>query len=560
MRTTNTTRRSSLRFLLLAGLSFAFVSPALAQPIERTPAEELAIKREESKMRDEIRRLTAEYSRFEEGATGFEGIWNLTGTRKLTKNGRVEEIAITGRVVFTRAEDGSFAIAGNAYLDGRTTGSFSAAGTPKDGKLKGTYKATIAGEGEATFKVEGNGLLMTLEGTAAGNAVTVDGEATHALTLTKAQLEAELYRWSQKLQDSRYTRPTPVRYRTPSRKTELRFTPSVEWDPNGVEQQVCDMIDSARRTIDMAVFEFSLMRVAKALVRAKERGIKIRMVYDNQEEEQPAIKHLVKNGLSIRSDARAAYMHNKFMVIDGRIVWTGSTNLAAGGIYVADNNAISFTHEPLAAEFTKEFEEMFVEGQFGPRSPRNTNEDWMLVDRGVKLQVRFAPEGKCMDRVVELVRGAKKSIRFIAFAYTSKALCDAMVERLGAGVTVEGIFEARHAGWADTKIGPLNAAGAKVRFDENPDALHHKVIVIDDRYALTGSFNFSDGADRSNDENLLVIDNRTIARAFVREFDALMALTDPTDPRIVTTGMGGGTSAPVDGLEGAVEGTVQPDR
>lgn len=557
MRTNTITGKSSLRFLLLAGLSFALVSPAFAQPIERTPAEELAVKREESKMRDEIRRITAEYSRFEEGATGFEGIWNLTGTRKVTKNGQTQETGITGVVVFTRAEDGSFDIAGKAYLAGRTTGSFAAKGAaPSDGKLTGTYKATVAGEGEAKFKVEGNGLIMTLTGTLAGTAVVVDGEATHALTLTKAQLEAELYQWSQKLQDSRYTRPTPVRYRTPSRKTELRFTPSVEWDPNGVEQQVCDMIDGARSTIDMAVFEFSLMRVAKALVRAKERGIKVRMVYDNQEEEQPAIKHLIANGLTIRSDARAAYMHNKFMVVDGRTVWTGSTNLAAGGIYVADNNAISFVNPELAVEFTKEFEEMFVEGQFGPRSPMNTREDWILVDRGVKLQVRFAPEGNCMDRVIEMVRGAKKSIRFLAFAYTSKSLCEAMVERLGAGVKVEGIFEARHAGWADTKIGPLNAAGAKVRFDENPNALHHKVIIIDDRYALTGSFNFSDGADRSNDENLLVIDNRAIARAFVREFDALMALTDPTDPRIVTTGMGGGTPAPVDGLEGA----VQPDR
>lgn len=555
MRTTNHTR-SSLRFLLLAGLTFAAVTPAFAQPVVRTPAEELAIKREEAKMRDEIKRLTAEYSRFEEGATGFEGIWNLTGTRKVKKNGQTQESGITGLVTFTRLEDGSFDIAGNAFLDGRTTGSFTAKGTTRGSTLTATYKATIAGEGEAKFKIEGSGLIMTLKGTVTGSDVTVEGEATHNLSFTKPQLEAELFRMSQKLQDSRYTRPVPVRYRTPSRKTELRFTPTVEWDPNGVEQQVVDLIDSAQSTIDMAVFEFSLMRVAKALVRAKERNVKVRMVYDNQEDEQPAIKHLTANRLTIRSDARAAYMHNKFMVVDSRIVWTGSTNIAVGGIYLADNNAISFTNPELAVEFTKEFEEMFVDGKFGPTSPKNTREDWILVDRGVKLQVRFAPEGNCMDRMIEMVRGAKKSIRFMAFAYTSKSLCAAMVERLGAGVTVEGIFEARHAGWADTKIGPLNAAGAKVRFDENPNALHHKVIVIDDRYLLTGSFNFSDGADKSNDENLLIIDNRAIAMACVREFNALMALTDPTDPRIVTTGMGGGTPTPVDGLEGAVD----PDR
>jgi phosphatidylserine/phosphatidylglycerophosphate/cardiolipin synthase-like enzyme len=54
--------------------------------------------------------------------------------------------------------------------------------------------------------------------------------------------------------------------------------------------------------------------------------------------------------------------------------------------------------------------------------------------------------------------------------------------------------------------------------------LHHKVIIIDDRTVLAGSFNFSANAANDNDENLLVIESQTIASGFSQEFDAILAV------------------------------------
>jgi phosphatidylserine/phosphatidylglycerophosphate/cardiolipin synthase-like enzyme len=522
---------------LLFALLLALPAEVSAQELGRgtlTPAEEAAL-------RAELKRLEVERSRYDLGASGFEGIWKIDGNR--TVGGAAAPY--TGELVFERLPDGKLKITGKCVLVGRTAGKWEGAGAIEDGKVTGTYKATIAGEGKVTFSKKagpnGGALSISFESSSSPK-TTGDGAATRALPITQKQLETKLFEANAKLQAHRYARPEPIRYRTATRKTEFRFTPTVEWDPKGVEQDVIDRIDRATRTIDLCVFEFSLMKVAEALVRAKERGVKIRMVYDNREEEQPAIKLIKEKGISARSDGRAAYMHNKFMLVDGINLWTGSTNLAPGGIYIADNNAVSFKDAGLAGEYQKEFDEMFVDGQFGPRSPRNTNLDWMVVDTGVKLQVRFSPEDECMSRLVEAVKSAKKSIKFMAFAYTSKTLYDAMAERIAAGVKVEGIFESRHAGWADIKIGPLHALGATVRFDRNPNAMHHKVIVIDDRYLCTGSFNFSDGADVQNDENLLIIDSRPMAQAAAREFANIMTVCDPNDPRIATSGMGGGTT------------------
>ena len=54
--------------------------------------------------------------------------------------------------------------------------------------------------------------------------------------------------------------------------------------------------------------------------------------------------------------------------------------------------------------------------------------------------------------------------------------------------------------------------------------MHHKVIIIDDRIVIFGSFNFSDNADTQNDENLLIVDSPDIARAFKAEFERVLAL------------------------------------
>jgi phosphatidylserine/phosphatidylglycerophosphate/cardiolipin synthase-like enzyme len=61
--------------------------------------------------------------------------------------------------------------------------------------------------------------------------------------------------------------------------------------------------------------------------------------------------------------------------------------------------------------------------------------------------------------------------------------------------------------------------------------MHHKAIVIDGEIVICGSFNFSDNADRSNDENLLIIYNRGVAAKFEEEFQRLHKAAREADAR-----------------------------
>ena len=67
----------------------------------------------------------------------------------------------------------------------------------------------------------------------------------------------------------------------------------------------------------------------------------------------------------------------------------------------------------------------------------------------------------------------------------------------------------------------MKLEGLQVRLDRNRGAMHHKVIIIDGERVIMGSYNYSRNANRYNDENIMIIDNREIAGRYLAEFKRL---------------------------------------
>jgi phosphatidylserine/phosphatidylglycerophosphate/cardiolipin synthase-like enzyme len=57
--------------------------------------------------------------------------------------------------------------------------------------------------------------------------------------------------------------------------------------------------------------------------------------------------------------------------------------------------------------------------------------------------------------------------------------------------------------------------------------MHHKVLIIDERIVVTGSYNFSASAEKRNDENTLVIHNPEVAALFLAEYERVYATAQP---------------------------------
>lgn len=294
-------------------------------------------------------------------------------------------------------------------------------------------------------------------------------------------------------------------------------------------------IDAARVSIDLAVFETNLTSVAEALIRAHERGVTVRWITDDEngrdgdsEPDGGQFALMEAAGIEIRDDLRSAFMHNKFILIDGRILWTGSMNLTSNDVFRNNNNVVVLDSPASVAVYAREFEEMW-NGQFGPRSPSNVSGQTVQTAVGLPITIRFAPEDEPFDSLVQLASLANESIRFMAFSFTQDELGAAMRRRAADGVVVQGIFETRGSETVYSEMPAMFCAGMDVRQDGNPGTFHHKVIIIDDFVVITGSMNFSDNAADSNDENVIAIADPAIGRLYGEEFARRWAEATPPD-------------------------------
>ena len=298
---------------------------------------------------------------------------------------------------------------------------------------------------------------------------------------------------------------------------------------NGIDVHLAAQINSAQRTLDIAAFEFDNKVLTPAVLDAHARGVTVRIVTDDEhglEEEDESIPTFIEAGIPVVDDSRGALMHNKFMIIDSQVVWTGSWNYTRNDTYRNNNNALALRSRKAVEVYQAEFNEMFLDEQFGPTSP--TGSATFTVD-GVEMTVLFASEDPVVENILAQVNAAQRNIRFLSFSFTYDEVGQAMLQRVGEGVTVEGVFEKRGSETEYSELPLLYCAGLNVRQDGNPYALHHKVIIIDDHTVLTGSFNFSSNATDSNDENLIIIKDRDIASLYIEEFDRMMVQSKAPD-------------------------------
>ncbi|MDX2161737.1 MAG: phospholipase D-like domain-containing protein [bacterium] len=289
----------------------------------------------------------------------------------------------------------------------------------------------------------------------------------------------------------------------------------------GIDELLAANIAAARQTVDMAAYEFNLPTVTRAVLDAARRGVRVRIVTDEDDglnDEHTTLDQLVAAGIQVVADPRSALMHNKFAIIDSAIVWTGSWNYTINDTYRNNNNAIVLRSRSAVANFQAEFNEMFADGQFGPRSPENTPNVSFTQD-SIPVEVYFAPETNVLPVLEREINAARQSIRFMAFSFTIDEMADAILNRADRQVSVRGIFETVGSETRFSELTPLYCGGLDVRQDGSAFILHHKVFIIDDTTVLTGSFNFSASATESNDENLMIIRDRDLAAQYLAEFE-----------------------------------------
>jgi phosphatidylserine/phosphatidylglycerophosphate/cardiolipin synthase-like enzyme len=131
--------------------------------------------------------------------------------------------------------------------------------------------------------------------------------------------------------------------------------------------------------------------------------------------------------------------------------------------------------------------------------------------------------------LARLFSSANRSIYAMVYLITLDEISDALVEAARRGVSVKLLVEAENVDIKGSDVVALARAGIDVRVDTNKYLMHHKVAVVDERVVVTGSMNWSYSGSQRNNENILIIESRELARVYLEEFLLLWETASPLD-------------------------------
>jgi phosphatidylserine/phosphatidylglycerophosphate/cardiolipin synthase-like enzyme len=119
----------------------------------------------------------------------------------------------------------------------------------------------------------------------------------------------------------------------------------------------------------------------------------------------------------------------------------------------------------------------------------------------------FSPKGGCTEAVVAEIGQARESILVQAYSFTSTPIAKALVEARKRGVQITVILDKSNLTGQYSSADFVLHASIPTYIDDKHAIAHNKIMLIDGRTIITGSFNFTKQAESSNAENLLVIHN-----------------------------------------------------
>lgn len=143
------------------------------------------------------------------------------------------------------------------------------------------------------------------------------------------------------------------------------------------------------------------------------------------------------------------------------------------------------------------------------------------------IEVYFSPRGGCTEAIVRELANAQSTVLVQAYSFTSAPIAKALVAAHQRGVRVEVILDSSQKSDKYSEADFLANMGIPTRLDGQHAIAHNKVMVIDNRVVITGSFNFTRSAETSNAENLLVIRDAVLAERYAANWVEHAAHSEP---------------------------------
>ena len=134
-------------------------------------------------------------------------------------------------------------------------------------------------------------------------------------------------------------------------------------------------------------------------------------------------------------------------------------------------------------------------------------------------KVCFSPKGGCEQTIVDTIDQAKHTILIQAASLSLYAVLEALIEAEKRGVSVEVILDKRQLVSLGAGLGFIVKAGAVVYLDGEHPIAHNSVMIMDGGTVITGSYNFTNKAEDTDAENLLILQDKTVAAKYTANWN-----------------------------------------
>jgi phosphatidylserine/phosphatidylglycerophosphate/cardiolipin synthase-like enzyme len=337
-------------------------------------------------------------------------------------------------------------------------------------------------------------------------------------------------------------------------KVEAYVGPQELGAADNLEQVIVDFLGGARTSLDIAVQELDSEPIAQAILDARWRGVSVnlfleqdylrsplrgtppkapapkpgetpeqalkRVQWDEDETDLAANRRilaaLLRSDIEVKGDFNPKIFHQKFVLRDyrdGRAASPGNPALLSGSanFTVTDthrnlNHVFVFRSSSVCRQYELEIEQLKL-GRFGREIHGDVPKVFDLG--GIPTKVLFAPVHTPELEIMKQMLKGEREVFFAIFTFAgSSGIDDTMLSLARGGMTITGAVDRGQAaqGWAapktmsDPRISlfqPTKASGVR--------KLHHKLMVIDERIVVAGSFNYTEPANDYNDENIFVL-------------------------------------------------------
>ena len=297
----------------------------------------------------------------------------------------------------------------------------------------------------------------------------------------------------------------PNLYSLPSKRARTNLAQSIIYN-----------IENAKLSIDAALYGLEGQdEILKALLRARNRGVNVRIVTDSNPcaDDTYADTYKLRENFNFKNDNSPFIMHNKFFIFDAQKVLTTSANVSSTGTGGYNSNTgILVNSKVVANVYLKEFEQMF-NGSFHKLKTKNELVSFNL-DAKTSISIYFAPASDILSPVINEINNAGKEILVSAFYLTHREIIAALIAAKERSVDVTVTIDALGAQKFKDRINMLKQAHIKVKAENWGGKNHQKNILIDSCTFIGGSANFSKNAVIKNDENLYILKNCSIGSVY----------------------------------------------